>query len=162
MTPDLSEQAPRSAPVTEGDLEVLPLVPLREAVVFPRIIMPLQVGRPKSVRALEAALRTNKRILLITQIDPSVDEIRPDNLYRVGTVAELARVRQSPEGITQMLIQGLARVRIVDFVQQDPYVTARVEELPEQTLDQLEGEALVRSVQSLFEKYAELGGGVVP
>ena len=162
MTPDAGEESPRSIPSAEAELEVLPLVPLREAVVFPRIIMPLQVGRPKSVRALEAALRTTKRILLVTQIDPSVDEVRPDNLYRVGTVAELARIRQSPEGITQMLIQGLARVRIVEFVQEDPYVRVRVEELPEQTLDPLEGEALVRSVQSLFEQYAELGGGVVP
>ncbi|HEX2171941.1 MAG TPA: endopeptidase La [Dehalococcoidia bacterium] len=146
----------------DEDLETVPLVPLREAVVFPRVIMPLQVGRPKSVRALEAALRRDKRILLVTQIDPSIDEIRPDNLYRVGTVAELARIRQSPDGTTQMLVQGLSRVQIVRFGQEDPYVTAQIRELPEPTLDPLEGEALMRSVRSLFEQYAELGGGVIP
>src|SRR5262249_14990271 len=102
----------------------IPVLPVRESVVFPRLIIPLQVGRERSVRAVESAVAGDKRILLVTQIERERDEVGPDDLYRIGTLAEIIRVRNTNEGTLHVVIRGLARVHIIDFDQAEPFFRA--------------------------------------
>ncbi|MHB8673764.1 MAG: endopeptidase La [Candidatus Limnocylindrales bacterium] len=147
---------------TKGPLE-MPLVALRETVIFPEMIVPLQVGREKSVNALNAAVAAGGPIALVTQRRAEQEEIeKPDELYAIGTLAKIAQVVQLQDGTVRAIVQGQRRVRVVGFTQTAPYLAATIEELPDGIPDGVEVEALMRSVQAQIEQYVANGAPVPP
>jgi len=141
----------------------LPLVPLREAVVFPKLVIPLGVGREKSVNAINAAMAEEKHyILLAAQKDAEIDDVQPDQIYSVGTVAEIVRLLRIPDGSAQIIVQGLERVRITGYADDPRFFTARFEVLPDLPGEPIEREALLRSVKQIFGDYVENGGSMLP
>jgi ATP-dependent Lon protease len=145
------------------ELRELPLVALRETVIFPEMIVPLQVGRDKSVAALNAATESGGPIALVTQRQPEQEDIGdPSELYSVGTIAKIAQVVQLQDGTVRAIVQGQGRIRVHGFAHTSPYLSARVEELHDETPTGVEIAALVRSVQAQIEQYVANGAPVPP
>jgi len=142
--------------MSEQTLQTYPVLPLRDIVVFPHMIVPLFVGREKSVRALEEVMADDKQILLSSQIDPSVDEPDAKGIYRAGVLANVLQLLKLPDGTVKVLVEGKARVRIEDFLREDPFFEARAEVLEETPGERATVEALLRSVAEEFEKYAKV------
>jgi len=134
----------------------LPLLPLRDVVVYPHMVIPLFVGRDKSILALEAAMASDKQVLLVAQKSAAVDEPGSDDIYRVGTVSNILQLLRLPDGTVKVLVEGSYRAKL-DLVNDDgEYLTAISQELPAESVDDREAEALVRSALSQFEKYVNL------
>ncbi len=133
-----------------------PVLPLRDIVVFPHMIVPLFVGREKSVRALEEVMADDKQILLSSQIDPSIDDPATDGIYRVGVLANVLQLLKLPDGTVKVLVEGKARVRIVDFIANPNFFEASAVALTETPGDPASVEALLRSVGEEFERYAKI------
>jgi ATP-dependent Lon protease len=133
-----------------------PVLPLRDIVVFPHMIVPLFVGREKSVRALEEVMSDDKQILLSSQIDPAVDDPGSDGIYRIGVLANVLQLLKLPDGTVKVLVEGQARVRITDFLENDSFFEARAELLAEIPGDVATTEALLRTVGDEFERYAKV------
>jgi ATP-dependent Lon protease len=141
----------------------LPLLALRETVIFPEMIVPLQVGRDKSVKALNQAVADASPIALVTQRQADREEIGdPSELYRVGTLAKVAQVVQLQDGTVRAIVQGQQRVRVLGFRQTDPYIIATIEPFEDEKPAGLEVQALMRSVQSQIEQYVQSGAPVPP
>ncbi|HYN70696.1 MAG TPA: endopeptidase La [Candidatus Eisenbacteria bacterium] len=141
----------------------LPLVALRETVIFPEMIVPLQVGREKSVAALNAAVESGGPIALVTQRTADQEDINdPSELYSIGTLAKIAQVVQLQDGTVRAIVQGQSRLRVHGFNQTGPYIRARIEELPDVTSSGVEVQALMRSVQAQVEQYVQAGAPVPP
>src|ERR1051325_8152171 len=135
---------------------ILPLLPLRDIVVFPHRIVPLFVGREKSVAALEAAMAADKELFLVAQLDPGEDDPDRDALYDLGVVATAMQLLKLPDGTVRVLVEGVKRARLVDLVPRDGFTAAEIEEVDEETADGPEVQALMRSVIDQFENYAKL------
>uniref|UniRef100_UPI0035C78B4D LON peptidase substrate-binding domain-containing protein n=1 Tax=Citreimonas sp. TaxID=3036715 RepID=UPI0035C78B4D len=133
-----------------------PVLPLRDIVVFPHMIVPLFVGREKSVRALEEVMNDDKQILLASQIDPSVDDPATDGIYKAGVLANVLQLLKLPDGTVKVLVEGQSRVRIVDYVENDAFFEASAEYLTEMPGDEAAIEALTRTVAEEFERYAKV------
>jgi ATP-dependent Lon protease len=133
-----------------------PVLPLRDIVVFPHMIVPLFVGREKSVRALEEVMQDDKQILLSSQIDPSVDDPATDGIYRNGVLANVLQLLKLPDGTVKVLVEGRSRVRITEFVPNPQYFEAKAVLLEETMGDQPSVDALVRTVTEEFERYAKI------
>ncbi|MEK7860407.1 MAG: LON peptidase substrate-binding domain-containing protein, partial [Chloroflexota bacterium] len=158
MTNETQAQGPERAYPSE-----LPLVPLREAVIFPKIVTPLGVGREKSVNAINAAMAAEKHyVILAAQKDAEVDDVQTEQIYSIGTVAEIVRLLRIPDGSAQVIVQGLDRVRITDWAPESRYFRARFEVLPTELGGPVEREALMRNVKTSFQQYVDNGGGVQP
>jgi ATP-dependent Lon protease len=138
--------------------EVLSILPLRDTVLFPQAILPLAAGREASVRLIEDAVRTGRLIGLFGQRDPSHEDPQESDLYRVGTVATIHKMAKQPDGTVRVVVQGLARVRIVEMTQRRPFLQARVEQVVDVTpaAGDLEAEALERNASTLFRQVVEL------
>ncbi|MDD4648417.1 MAG: endopeptidase La [Desulfoplanes sp.] len=138
----------------------LPVLPVRDIVVFNYMILPLFVGREKSVQAIDEALNRDRYVLICTQKDETVDEPTPDDLYTTGTVGMIMRMLKMPDGRLKVLVQGLARARVKKFVRHEPYDEALVEIVQEQEVADLgpEQEALLRTVKEQTEKILSLRG----
>jgi ATP-dependent Lon protease len=144
-------------------IQILPLVALRDTVIFPEMIVPLQVGRERSVKALDRAVRNNQPVALITQRNSEADDIASvDELYLVGTLAKIAQVIRLQDGTIRAIVQGQRRIRLLDLVQVDPHLEARVELIEADTEKTLEIEALMASVQGQIESYVTSGASVPP
>jgi ATP-dependent Lon protease len=151
------------ASVRPGEARVLPLVALRETVIFPEMIVPLQVGREKSVKALDAAVGADSLIALVTQRQAEREDIaEPEELYAVGTLAKIAQVVQAQDGTVRAIVQGQQRLRLLAFEESDPYISARVEVLTDEKPEGVEVQALVRTVQGQIEQYVQSGAPVPP
>ena len=139
--------------------DVLPVLPLKDAVIFPYIILPLSISRDPSMLAVEDALNNDRIILLAPQRDGSIEEPGHDDLHEIGTAASIMRMLKLPDGRVRILIQGLARARLRHVSQTEPFLRARVVEVDEdqEAQDQLEAEALVRSVKEGLETAVNLG-----
>ncbi len=133
-----------------------PVLPLRDIVVFPHMIVPLFVGREKSVKALEEVMADDKQILLSSQVDPSVDDPQTDGIYRTGVLANVLQLLKLPDGTVKVLVEGKARVRITEFLDNPDFFEARAERLTETEGDKASVEALLRSVAEEFERYAKI------
>jgi ATP-dependent Lon protease len=142
---------------------VLPLVALRETVIFPEMIVPLQVGREKSVKALDRAVAGDSLIALVTQRQAEREDIDTvDELYSVGTLAKIAQVVQAQDGTVRAIVQGQQRLRLLGFESTESFISARVQVLDDEVADDLEVEALVRTVQGQIEQYVQSGAPVPP
>jgi ATP-dependent Lon protease len=135
----------------------LPLLPLRDIVVFPGMIVPLFVGRDKSVVALEQAMKANKEIFLVAQLDPAEDDPGKDDLYNIGVTATITQLLKLPDGTVRVLVEGKQRAELRDLIERgDNYVDATVILVDEQSADGPEATALMRSVTEKFENYSKL------
>ena len=133
-----------------------PVLPLRDIVVFPHMIVPLFVGREKSVRALEEVMQDDKQILLSSQIDPSVDDPTTEGIFKSGVLANVLQLLKLPDGTVKVLVEGRSRVQIVDFLENDSFFEAHATALDEIPGDADTSAALVRSVSEEFERYAKI------
>ncbi len=134
----------------------LPIVPLRDLVLFPRMIVPLLVGRPRSVSALEEVMHRDKIMFVVTQRDVETQEPESDDLYRVGTVVRVLQLLRLPDGTMKVLVEGLSRAAVKRFIKSDEYIQARIELIDDHLEHTVETEALMRSVASQFEEYVQL------
>lgn len=152
--------------ITEEELripETLPLLPIRDVVVYPFMIIPLFVGREMSIKAVDQALAGDRMIMLATQHDIGDEDPSPDKIYNVGTVAMIMRMLKLPDGRVKILVQGLVKAQITEFVSDKPYHTVKIERMQEpQTADNLETEALMRTVREQLTKASELGKQISP
>ena len=132
--------------------QVLPILPLRNTVVFPQQIIPISVGREKSIKLIEEALSDNKLITLVAQRDGKVEDPRPEDLFRWGTVTSVMKVFKMPDGTQSVMVQGLSRAQVLDYTQIDPFFKALVQPQPEKKVAGVSIEALIGNIRSLFEK----------
>jgi ATP-dependent Lon protease len=136
----------------------LPVLPLRGVVVYPMMWLPLTIGQQRSISLVEDALPESRIIALVTSKDESMEEPLPADIFEIGTAAQVHRVLKAPDGTVRLAVQGLERIRIKEYIQEKPYLRARVEVLPETIEENLEVEALTRAVQDLFRRLVELDG----
>ena len=142
--------------------EIFPVLPLRDIVVFPHMIVPLFVGRDKSVKALEDVMKGSKTILLIAQKSASEDDPGPEDIYEVGTVANVLQLLKLPDGTVKVLVEGQHRAKVNSFTASEEYVEAEAENIPAETITGDEIEAMRRSVISQFDQYVRLNKKIAP
>ncbi|MBD9503939.1 endopeptidase La [Pseudomonas sp. BGr12] len=135
----------------------LPLLPLRDVVVYPHMVIPLFVGREKSIEALEAAMTSDKQILLLAQKNPADDDPGADGLYRMGTVATVLQLLKLPDGTVKVLVEGEQRGQVERFIDEEAYCRAEVSIIDEASVGERESEVFTRSLLSQFEQYVQLG-----
>lgn len=140
----------------------LPLLPLRDVVVFPHMVIPLFVGRPKSIRALEAAMDADKHILLVAQKSAAKDEPSFEDLYEVGSVATILQLLKLPDGTVKVLVEGAQRAQVRGLSEGDGYFSVSAEVLPADALDDHEVEAMRRAIITQFDQYVKLNKKIPP
>ena len=147
-----------------GKVRKLPLLPLRDIIVFPHMVVPLFVGREKSISALEEAMAKggSKEIFLSAQRKAKTNEPVPDDIFQVGTLGTIMQLLRLPDGTVKVLVEGKRRAKIKKFPQTEEYFLVEVEEVSEQSAKGVEVEALMRSVQAAFEMYVKLNKKVQP
>src|SRR5271169_2780111 len=145
-TPPGKPEAPKRAAGSPAKTELLAVLPLRDIVVFPHMIVPLFVGREKSVRALEAVMKDDKQILLVAQKNAAQDDPSVDDIYRVGTVSTILQLLKLPDGTVKVLVEGGKRAKITGFKDTESYFEAKTEPMPDEGTDAKELEALGRTV----------------
>ena len=142
--------------------QIFPVLPLRDIVVFPHMIVPLFVGRDKSVRALEDVMQDDKQILLVAQKNASQDDPGEDDIHRVGTIASVLQLLKLPDGTVKVLVEGVERAKIADFIDNEDFFQVEAELIEEKDQESPELEALARSVITQFEQYVKLNRKVPP
>jgi len=141
---------------------IFPLLPLRDVVVYPLIVQPLFVGRPKSIKALEAAMASDKQILLVAQKNPNEDEPNLDDLFAIGTVATILQLVRLPDGTVKVLVEGLDRAMISNVGLEDDYFKAETNVLQTEEMPEKESAPLIRSLLSQFDQYVQLSKKIPP
>src|SRR5246500_4286404 len=149
-------------PLAPGESRAYPVLPLRDIVVFPHMIVPLFVGREKSIKALEEVMRSDTFILLATQKNASDDDPAPDAIYTVGTLASVLQLLKLPDGTVKVLVEGASRAQVKKYTDREDYFEAEAEVVADSSGDQVEAEALARSVVNEFEGYVKLNKKVSP
>ncbi len=152
----MSQSVNFTSPVT------LPLLPLRDVVVFPHMVIPLFVGRPRSIKALENAMEAGKHILLVAQKSAAKDEPAFEDLYQVGAIASILQMLKLPDGTVKVLVEGNQRVRIVEFVDERTHYVGRGEPVQEEVAEAAEIEAMRRALLGLFDNYVKLNKKIPP
>ncbi|MCA3387512.1 MAG: endopeptidase La [Roseomonas sp.] len=142
--------------------DILPVLPLRDIVVFPHMIVPLFVGREKSVRALEAVMKDDKQILLVAQKNAGQDDPGADDLFQIGTISTVLQLLKLPDGTVKVLVEGGRRARVAGYKETAPYFEAFVEKIEEAPVEGRETEALARTVVAQFEQYIKLNKKIAP
>ena len=144
--------------------DLLPVLPLRDMVLFPFIILPLSVAREKSIQAVDRSLAENRMLMLVAQRDPAVEDPKAGDLFDLGTAASITRMLKLPDGRIRILVQGVVRARLVHLAQSEPFLQAKIEQLTDQPPPQgaLEVEALIRNVRQELEKAVQLGKSISP
>ena len=148
--------------IAPGALDVYPVLPLRDIVVFPHMIVPLFVGREKSIRALEEVMRSEKPILLATQKNAADDDPAPDAIFSAGTLASVLQLLKLPDGTVKVLVEGATRAEVTRYIAGDSYFQAEAKAVADDPIDKIEAEALSRSVVSEFESYVKLNKKISP
>jgi len=148
--------------MVETQLSAIPILPLRDVVVYPHMVIPLFVGREKSIQALEAAMDNDKQILLVAQKSAAQDEPTQEDLYQIGTVSSILQLLKLPDGTVKVLVEGNKRARIVSYLGEEEYFTAQIKELDEEVVDDRESEVLVRSLTTQFDQYVKLNKKIPP
>ncbi|UCH16531.1 MAG: endopeptidase La [Burkholderiales bacterium] len=149
-------------PVLPSEPITLPLLPLRDVVVFPHMVIPLFVGRPKSIKALEAAMEGGRQIMLVAQRAAGKDEPKPDDLFQIGCVSSILQMLKLPDGTVKVLVEGLQRARTGDIVDGDDYFSGKVTPVPPTSDERPEVEALRRAVTQQFDQYVKLNKKIPP
>jgi ATP-dependent Lon protease len=147
---------------SEPAKQVVPMLPLREVIIFPHMVVPLFVGREKSISALEAAITHKLDLFLCAQKDASVVNPSESDLYDVGTLGTIIQLVKLPDNTVKVLVEGKRRARVVDFVNNDQFIQVEVQELPDSLDDPVRQEALLRGVRSTFEEYVKFNKRIPP
>ncbi len=151
---------------TEGEKpktpEKMPLLALRDLVIFPNMVIPLFVGRDKSIKALEAAMERDRIIFLVAQKDARTDDPKKEDIYKTGTLSEILQILKLPDGAIRVLVEGLTRVKMEEFTQDEPFFEVRVSEVNEQEEHSKETEALMRLVHEEFQKHVKMNKKIPP
>ena len=148
--------------VIDDQMTVIPVLLLRDVVVYPHMVIPLFVGRDKSIRALEAAMESDKQILLVAQKSAADDEPKPDDVYRIGTISSILQLLKLPDGTVKVLVEGNHRARIVHFLNIEDYFTAQVVSYGDKSLEERESNVLARSLTTQFDQYVKLNKKIPP
>ncbi len=148
--------------IVEERILTSPVLPLRDVVVYPHMVIPLFVGREKSIHALEQAMEDNKQILLVAQKNAAQDDPTVDDMYRVGTLSTILQLLKLPDGTVKVLVEGVQRARILHFVGTEDYFAAQIHAIESEPVEEREAEALTRSVLTQFEQYVKLNKKVPP
>jgi ATP-dependent Lon protease len=135
---------------------VYPLIPLRDVVIFPSMATAILVGRQPSVNAVERAIKTDKNLVVVTQRNASVNEPGPEDLFLIGTVVKIFHHLNLPDGTIKVMLEGVSRARILEYVEEDNYFGARIEEIEVDERETREIEALMRRVEHLFTDYVHM------
>jgi ATP-dependent Lon protease len=151
-----------TAPSFAAESRVLPLLPLRDVVVFPHMVIPLFVGRPKSIKALEAAMEEGKNVVLVAQKSAAKDEPNPEDLYDVGTVSTILQMLKLPDGTVKVLVEGVQRARIEKVLTDKVNFEAEIEMIPTEEPDSNEVEAMRRTLLAQFDQYVKLNKKIPP
>lgn len=138
----------------------LPLIPLRGITIFPYMVLHFDVGREKSILALEEAMLKDQQIFLVSQMDSRVDEPEEEDIYEVGTICDIKQILKLPGDTVRVLVEGEMRGKLISYIQKEPFFMAEVMELPEEEGQDKRCEALVRSVKKAFEQYIKLTGNI--
>ncbi|HZV99758.1 MAG TPA: endopeptidase La [Methylophilaceae bacterium] len=152
----------QTLPVFTSDSGLLPLLPLRDVVVYPHLVIPLFVGRAKSVKALELASEQNKQILLVAQKSPNKDEPDAADLYNVGTIATVLQMLKLPDGTVKVLVEGVHRAKVLEFVETEECFAAKAERIEQAADGDSETQALMRTVFTQFDQYVKLNKKIPP
>ncbi len=153
MKPDGKHETGKGSPSVP---EILPVLPLKNTVIFPMTLQPLIVGQPRSIQLVDEVVVSDRLVALVALKNEGTEEPMPDDLYSVGTMAVIHRLAKAPDGTTRLIIQGLERVRLIEYTQTAPYMKARVEAAPDEIEESLEVEALSRNVSELFRRLVSL------
>jgi len=148
--------------VIDEQLITMPVLPLRDVVVYPHMVIPLFVGRDKSIQALESAMEIDKQILLVAQKSAAEDDPNPEDVYEIGTVSTILQLLKLPDGTVKVLVEGVKRARIVHFVSNNEFFNAQLVAIEETEEDEREAEVLVRSLVTQFDQYVKLNKKVPP
>src|ERR1700689_5487283 len=148
--------------VVPGTLDVFPVLPLRDIVVFPHMFVPLFVGREKSIRALEEVMKSDEPILLATQKNAADDDPAPDAIFSAGTLASVLQLLKLPDGTVKVLVEGSTRAQVTKFVSDDGFFQAEALAIADEPIEKIEAEALSRSVVAEFESYVKLNKKISP
>ena len=135
--------------------DVLPVLPIRDTVVFPLTAAPLAVGQARSVRLVDDVMRGNRLLALVAQREAGTEPATPEALYRIGTVGMIQQLARAPDGSVRLMVQGIERIKILDWVSTEPYLVARVEAAPDQVVQATEVDALRRAVADIFRRLVE-------
>ncbi|MEX2105131.1 MAG: LON peptidase substrate-binding domain-containing protein, partial [Bacilli bacterium] len=144
------------------NMRTIPLLPLRGMLVYPNMVLHLDVGRERSVKALEQAMVNDHHVLLATQIDVHIEEPEQSDIYEVGTISKVRQMLKLPNGTIRVLVEGLQRGRIISYSDTEPYYEVQVEQLHEEAEDSTETDALMRTVLTQFEQYIKLSKKITP
>ena len=158
----MTSAAKPKPPLTTGESRAYPVLPLRDIVVFPHMIVPLFVGREKSIKALEEVMRSETFILLATQKNASDDDPATESIYSIGTLASVLQLLKLPDGTVKVLVEGAARAQVTQYTDREEYYEADATVIADSPGDQVEAEALARSVVNEFEGYVKLNKKVSP
>src|SRR5262249_31905525 len=154
------DDSPASADDADGESfeipEELPILPLKDVVVYPFAVVPLGAGKERSIRLIDDVMRGSRLVGLVAQKDENIEEAGPEDCFQVGTVARIVRLLRIPDGTVQVIVQGLERFVIDEFVAEQPYLRARVHAAPEQVESGVEVEAMQRNVVDLFQRMVAL------
>ena len=157
QTPPVPPLEPEKAGGPPVIPEILPILPLKNTVVYPiPILLPLIVGQPRSIKLVDDVVVGNRMVALVALKDPGVEEPGPDDVYRVGSAAVIARFAKAPDSTIRLFVQGMERIKIVEFTQTEPYMMARVQVAPEKVEDTVEIKALMHNTSELFRRMASL------
>ncbi|HEV2108436.1 MAG TPA: endopeptidase La [Thermomicrobiales bacterium] len=143
-------------PSEGGPVEDLPVLPLRGTVVFPLTVVPLAAAQPRSLRLIDEAMSGDRRVALVLQKDEEQENAGPEDIHRIGTVATIHQMMRVPDGSVRLAIQGMQRMRILDFVREEPFLVGRIELAPENVEDTVEVQALSRNTVDLFQRLVSL------
>jgi ATP-dependent Lon protease len=149
-------------PEMNQEHNLLPVLPLRDVVIYPNMVIPLFVGRDKSIDALKMAMDANKHIMLIAQRDPAIENPGPDDLYNVGAVAIILQLLKLPDGTMKVLVEGVERAKVKSFTQTEPYLIAELEAMESEPGLNVETEVLTRSLLNEFENYVKFNKKIPP
>ena len=153
---------PETKPLSPATPRRYPLLPLRDLVVFPHMVIPLFVGRPKSIHALESAMEGDKLVFLATQRDPKIDDPGRADLFDTGTVGQVVQLLKLPDNTVKVLVEGMRRAHVREFITADESLYVEIDEMEPSSLATPESEALMRSVRAAFDNYAGLSKKVPP
>ena len=148
--------------IVDGQTLAMPVLPLRDVVVYPHMVIPLFVGREKSIKALESAMEEDKQILLVAQKSASQDDPEVKDIYRVGTVSSILQLLKLPDGTVKVLVEGIQRAKVTEFLSVDDFFTAEVCSIGNMEPDEKETEVLMRSVLAQFDQYVKLNKKIPP
>ena len=140
----------------------VPLLPLRDIIIFPHMVVPLFVGREKSINALEEAMNKEKDIFLVAQINAKTNDPKPDDIYKVGTLGTIIQLLRLPDGTVKVLVEGKKRAQIKQYLSYEKSFLVEVEEVVEDRTVKIEIEALMRSLKATFETYVKLNKRIPP